>query len=84
MIFEYVRDKRNNKVGVVVAISSCHIGWSACNIKKHDHFDKDMGFKIAKGRAEYNIFPAPRKIQPTFFKMVDRAKRYFRPDYVSS
>jgi hypothetical protein len=76
MIFEYVRNKKRQRIGVVVALDKTSIGWSACNIKK-DRFDKELGLKIAMGRAEHSVSPIPPHILPTFNYMVDRAYRYY-------
>lgn len=50
MLIEYVRDKNNTKVGVVVAMSPDQIGWSRKN-KKDGPFDKAFAVKVATGRA---------------------------------
>lgn len=79
MIFEYVRDKKRRKVGVVVALDANIVGWSKCNIKK-DRFIKDFGINIACGRAVINSkVKVPHTISPAFENMKERAKRYFKP-----
>jgi len=52
MLIKYVRDKNRNLVGVVVAIGRDQIGWSKCNFKKGDRFNKDLGKQIAIARAK--------------------------------
>lgn len=52
-IIQYKRDKNNNPIGVVVAIlnesNSFKIGWSKA--AEGDHFTKERGLQIARGRA---------------------------------
>jgi hypothetical protein len=53
-LIEYVRDRRNNPVGVVVGLvnnNNVGIGYSAVNLSCGDSFDKAKGLKIASGRA---------------------------------
>ena len=84
MIFEYIRDKKNRKIGVLVALDGGQIGWSKCNIKR-DKFDKELGLRIATGRAEYGSFRAD---MPTDIRIVvekhfyDRSMRYFKQPVV--
>lgn len=53
-IVQYIRDGRNQRIGVVVAIldadGNVSIGTSVCN--KKDRFKKDLALEIALGRAE--------------------------------
>jgi len=83
-IFQYVRDKKNQKVGLVLAVKLddyfMGVGWSRCC--KRDRFNKDMAFRIARGRAAVGDFydtskNAPRDVKKIVDKMVDRADRYF-------
>ena len=50
MLIQYVRTDKGKRVGVVVALSSDHIGYSLCN--PVDKFDKKKGKFIAERRAE--------------------------------
>ena len=49
MLIQYVRTSKGKRVGVVVALSSKHIGYSLCNPK--ETFHRKLGRKIAEGRA---------------------------------
>ncbi len=55
IIKRYVRNKKNRKIGVVIAIpinkkeTKYRIGWSLCS--KKDIFDKEVGESLAVGRA---------------------------------
>jgi hypothetical protein len=49
MLKQFIRDKKNNKVGVMVGLQAdnkVYIGISKCNTK-HDLFDRDLGQGIA-------------------------------------
>ena len=77
MLVQYIKNKRGQKIGTVVALSKYAIGWSKCNIKL-DKFDKNIGIDIAKVRAkESNILP-PKVLIPTLNHMKNRAERYFK------
>jgi hypothetical protein len=87
MIFEYVRDKHGHKRGVVCAIGRDYIGWSLCNRSMGDRFNKELGLKIAEGRAsKVYIINDPREWSetippsawPSFKRMIERAKKYFK------
>ena len=49
MLIQYIRNKNNQPIGVVVAVDKYKVGYSLC--KKGDRFDKQRGFEIAVGRA---------------------------------
>jgi len=61
-IMEYVRDRKNAKVGVLVATKVegggklrgpiVRFGWSRTNTKAGDVFSKDQGLRMAMGRAQ--------------------------------
>lgn len=54
-ILQYVRNRKRQKTGMVVAIpfsDKIHIGWSLC--KRGDKFSREMGYSIANGRATTN------------------------------
>lgn len=55
MIWEYVRDRKNRKVGVVIAYrtgeGNIMLGWSLCD--KKDRFDRIIGLNKAIIRAKY-------------------------------
>ena len=50
MLVRYVKNEDNQKIGVVVALGKGQIGWSRC--QGPDVFDKELGLKIAIGRAK--------------------------------
>lgn len=87
MITQYVRDTNNNPVGVVVAseVSSNKwaIGWSACNVKKGDVFDKVKGKEIAYRRLTclrpltgQTPLP-PANVQNVINSLKERGQKYF-------
>jgi hypothetical protein len=51
VIFEYVKDKHGHRRGVVCAVGKNELGWSLCNEKAGDKFDKVFALRIAIGRA---------------------------------
>lgn len=85
-IWEYVKDKKNNKVGILYATADqkkVKIGYSKYH-PKFDEFKKDIGFDIAKGKAlkfpeelftRYNV---PFIVQKKFPKFIERCRRYFK------
>jgi hypothetical protein len=77
MIFSYVRDRKRRKIGVVCAVDSHMVGWSAC--KKGDRFSPTKGLEIAEGRAlnGSNANP-PRSFSVDIDNMHDRSVRYFK------
>jgi hypothetical protein len=84
-LVSYYRDKNNNPRGVLVAIPSgdngdFKIGFAQC--RKTDKFSKQMGLKIAIGRAEYeNINSwnhAPHSIRKMLPAFVRRCERYYK------
>ena len=81
MIYEYVRGGYRRKRGIVCALGKKDIGWSLCNKKVGDVFDKELGLRIAQGRA-LKIVPdgnaVPPSVKSTFDKMKIRAKKYFK------
>lgn len=56
MLVKYVRNKKGQRVGVVVAIDKNRIGWSKCNFSKGDRFDRERGKFIAQKRAEKYVY----------------------------
>lgn len=88
VIVEYVRDKNKNPIGVVAAIDSTHIGFSKWNPK--DRWNKNLGKKIAIGRAQKNdvtytlieTLTLPNSYRSLFEnkvrKVYDRAQRYYK------
>lgn len=85
MIRRYVRDKRRNPVGVLIAYKTQDgevvYGWSKCNTKE-DRFNKVHGVAIAFNRAVGGGFAAdgkrPRAVEKLWDKFVARATKYFK------
>jgi hypothetical protein len=84
MLIKYIRDRKWNKVGVVVALDQEHIGYSLCNVSHGDRFDKEKGLMIAVGRAEkhpisiINVLGVASSARTECLKMLDRAKRFYK------
>lgn len=80
MIYEFVRNNTGEKIGVVLALSQYQIGWSKCHSKK-DRFNKEIGLKIAYGRAMCPriSWKMPRCMELPINHIRDRARRYFKP-----
>lgn len=84
ILIQYVKDKKNQRRGVVVARAQDDqivTGWSYANFKAGDKFDKEVGINIAVGRI---IKPSPKKTVPHDVAKVERALRrrainYFFP-----
>ena len=87
MLFHYVRDEHNQKIGIVVALDRDIIGWSRCKTKL-DQFDKSIGFAIAIGRAKtcneirLNRQNPPRDVQKVIEQLKERARRYFKEEVI--
>ena len=86
MLIRYIRDRKNRKVGVVVAIDADRVGWSMCHTTAGDTFDREKGLAIAIGRAEHrpvsiiNVLSGyvPSSIRMELLSMLERAGRYFQ------
>ena len=76
MLITYIKNKKNERIGAVVAIDAEKIGWSLCC--KKDRFDRDMALSIAFGRAHGSNAELPREIKPVFNQMRERSRRYFK------
>ena len=79
MLVEYVRNNKNQPIGVVVAVGKDQVGWSEKHSK--DKWNKELGIKIAYGRAIVGSQKGPLKQKvflPYLKKMYDRANRYFK------
>jgi hypothetical protein len=85
-LISYSRDKKGNPRGVLVAVKvgnrgDFNIGYAQC--RKEDKFNKNMGLKIALGRASFdtsyhsldNIPHDLRKMLPSF---ISRCERYYK------
>jgi hypothetical protein len=84
-IHQYVKDKNGNLIGCVAATGRYHIGWSKCNTKSGDTFDKKRALQIALNRAALALVrpeihaKVPHQLSAVYdhFAM-DRAVRYFK------
>jgi hypothetical protein len=86
MLTQFIRDENNNPIGCIVAIQHedgfVSYGVSLCSPK--DHWDRDLGRKIAIGRAYANgVMPSVPHgkeglVAESVANMVDRARRYFK------
>jgi hypothetical protein len=86
-IYEYVKDKHHQPVGVVAAVTAKNgvfIGWSRCKRNAGDRFDKKLGVAIAINRARKafedgkGVAPAPYSMEPNVDAMAARAAKYFK------
>jgi len=84
-IFQYVRNRRRQKVGVVAAVKRddglVGFGFSLCAVNKGDKFDPVRALEMAIGRAE--VFPnfdseIPQSVVTDWAIIYDRATRYFK------
>jgi hypothetical protein len=83
-LVQYVRLKRGSRKGeprgVVVATAN-GVGWSHCNVKAGDTFNRQVGIAIARTRsirgtpANSNI---PHDVMPVIEKMSIRRQQYFK------
>ena len=84
ILHTYVRDRKNNPIGVVVAVkldTKIHCGWSLVKRKSGDKFDRETGLSIALGRAVVTTGYAqnvPQTIKKNFDSILVRASRYFK------
>ena len=84
-IFQYVRNRRRQKVGVVVAVkrndNKVGFGYSLCDTNRGDKFNPELALNIALGRAEN--FPnfqgmIPYSVHNDWAEIVNRSERYFK------
>jgi hypothetical protein len=85
VIFQYVRNRRREKVGVVVATkrsdNKVGFGYSLCATNRGDKFNPELALNIALGRAEN--FPyfdgfVPDSVENDWSEIYHRAERYFK------
>ncbi len=84
-IQQFVRDRKGNPRGVVVAAEvngKVQYGWSFTNTKLGDRFDKQRGLNIAYGRLmngwnSHNV-SVPHDVITILTRIADRAKKYFK------
>jgi hypothetical protein len=84
-IYQYVRNRRRERVGVVVATkradNTVGFGYSLCATNRGDKFDSTMALNIALGRAEnfpYFEGEVPHSVMNDWTIIYDRAVRYFK------
>jgi hypothetical protein len=88
-IFEYIRDNKRNKIGVLLAMYNTNenqvcFGWSLC--KKIDEFDKYSGIVMAIHRTYYNNNRyhnnidryIPKSILKYIPNFLNRVKKYYK------
>ena len=89
-LIEYIKNRKGNRIGVVVASVGPHegqdqivIGWSLCKVSK-DKFDQDRALTIARGRAKTGTSAnIPQTVMPYFNHMLERSAKYFKGKEVS-
>ena len=86
VIYQYIKNRRGNFVGCVAAVDTNKIGYSLCNTKAGDIFDKKRAVAIAIGRA--NVNPVyndtkgiPNSVGKHIVAMAERSVRYFKLSY---
>jgi len=81
-LMQYVRDRKGNPRGVVIADSldnNIRLGWSYANFRAGDKFNKKRGIEIASGRLETGTNQTvPNDVIPILENMAGRAKKYFK------
>lgn len=83
-LIQYIRDKKNRKVGILLAYKDADgelmIGWSKCNMKR-DRFNRDLAITKAFDRREPNSihFPdnLPQSLRETYESFCNRCVRFF-------
>ena len=89
MIKQYMRNSRNEKIGVIVGHvkeDQCYIGFSKCNISHDDKFDRELGEKIAFDRSlklvDVGLQEVADRMPLSSIKDIqgftDRCERYFK------
>jgi len=84
-IFQYVRNRRRQKVGVVVAVkrndNRVGLGYSLCAVNRGDTFNPELALNIALGRAEnfpYFEGDIPDSVENDWSEILHRSERYFK------
>ena len=90
-IFQYVRNRRRQKIGVVVALkrsdNTVGFGFSLCAVNRGDKFDPTTALNIAIGRAENFPFfksDVPQSAMNDWAVIYDRAVRYFKGSQIGA
>ena len=91
VIFQYVRNRRRQKVGVVAAVrredDTVGFGYSLCAKNKGDEFNSTKAIEIAVGRAlNFPFFKGevPHSVLEDWQIIYDRAVRYFKDCTIDS
>lgn len=82
MLVTYMKNKKSQLIGTIVATGRDKIGMAICS--KKDRFDKSLGKRIAAGRA--NTGTKPNLVGDSYSDIVEyyyndmkeRARRYFK------
>jgi len=84
-IYQYVRNRRRERVGVVVATkrddNTVGFGFSLCATNRGDKFNPTTALEIAIGRAQnfpYFKGDVPQSVNQDWQIIYDRAVRYFK------
>jgi hypothetical protein len=78
-IHKYVKNRKEQLVGCVVAVGNGEIGWSMCNFSQGDTFSKQRALDIALGRAYIGSQKEiPHTLRKDFEYMKERSVRYFK------
>jgi len=86
IIHQYIKNRKGQLIGCVAAVDSDKVGYSLCNTKAGDKFNKAKAFEIAVGRAIVNpvrdLYAVPRSARSIVeFFLNDRAVRYFKNEH---
>ncbi len=85
MITQYVLNKKNQRMGLMVAFKDKEnpviVSWSKC--KKTDKFDPQQAMDIALGRIQKNRSPiVPKSMRGNMMGFMNRAEKYFKTNNV--
>lgn len=84
VITQYLRRGDGQLIGLMIAFvheGKIKFGWSKCNFKEGDRFDKKLAFYFAARRAmrsDDSAKPLPRKLVSSMGKFMSRANNYFK------
>jgi len=91
-LIQYIKNKQNQRIGVMVAIPDPEshwysVGWSKCN-HWADSFNKEKALDIAFGRAQAHsdMSAMPKSLwgSDLYHKFIDRCDAYFKVDLVEN
>jgi hypothetical protein len=98
VIYQFVKNRKGHHVGCVAAIGRYEVGYSLCNTKAGDKFNKVTALNMALNRAnnspvctvtdiDYPIggVTVPHSVRPTLRKFIsNRVLRYFKATKVKN